>query len=148
MGEAATLSGCDSFGAISQGSSIVAALLRNPFGILPGCQGFSCDGAGAKGRNFWFRQLFLILAQKRISSKRARTIFIMTKEDHIKELTAQIDELERQRDNFIQEAYQTNREAIALGNVSSVIIRDEAHNSFPDTPKIERMEKELEALMG
>jgi len=72
----------------------------------------------------------------------------MTKEDHIKELTAQIDELERQRDNFIQEAYQTNREAIALGNVSSVIIRDEAHNSFPDTPKIERMEKELEALMG
>ena len=25
--------------------------------------------------------------------------------------------------------------------------RDEAHNSFPDTPKIERMEKELEGLM-
>lgn len=71
----------------------------------------------------------------------------LTKKRKIEELKAEIQKLERQRDEFIEGAYERNKVAIAIGDVSSTTIYYNALTRFPLNKKIEQLEKELQSLM-
>ena len=67
----------------------------------------------------------------------------MSKNAEIERLEAELRELNRQRDDWVQDALKQNRLAIAAGNVSATIICYAAHGSFPEGEAIERHQQRL-----